>query len=405
MVNTHRKFPVEARHNVFYAADGSDIRDATREEIEKYRLAAAHKRRKPDVESSYEKSERATTTHPGGKVETTHVRKDDERGRRGYPSHNREGDRRTSSYDKDWKAGRTLCRESTKGREASRRDSSKSKTSRHQDKRDAKGRSADRNRKTGESADMTDDDERDQKKMEEIMRRMEERKVAKEAEIKRRETGDAKTPAVVGEAKEPKERLPGTGDKSTAERAMAGIHHTSKKALARKKKAVTAESNQREQARLWAAKEVSDTAVVTQSTGEKASTRQRGVKKTIEKKKTDSAEVAAAKYVQDFLASQYPPVDEGVSSTVRQGRALVSGALGRRTDDPKLFDAAVNITECSVRLLTTSKKAKTPVSAPPPNSIESEMDRGDISDAHLSQSANELDVQIELPSMNVESTF
>jgi len=161
MVNTHRKFPVEARHNAFYAANGSDIRDANREEVEKYRLAAAHKRRKPKVESSCEKSESATTVHPGGKVETTRVRKDDDRGRRGYPSHNRESDRRTSSHDKDWKTGRPLSRDSTRGREASTRESSKSETPRRQDVRDAEGRSTDRDRKTGEKIDPIDDDERD----------------------------------------------------------------------------------------------------------------------------------------------------------------------------------------------------------------------------------------------------
>jgi len=39
MVNTHRKYPLDARHNTYYAANGSDLRDATEEEIEKYRLA------------------------------------------------------------------------------------------------------------------------------------------------------------------------------------------------------------------------------------------------------------------------------------------------------------------------------------------------------------------------------
>jgi len=48
MVNTHTKFPIDLKNNTYYAADGSDIRDATKEEIEKYRLAASHKRRKPE---------------------------------------------------------------------------------------------------------------------------------------------------------------------------------------------------------------------------------------------------------------------------------------------------------------------------------------------------------------------
>jgi len=89
------------------------------------------------------------------------------------------------------------------------------------------------------------------------------------------------------------------------------------------------------------------------------------VKKTAEKKPAESAEVAQAMYVQDFVASHYPPMDEGVSSTVRLGRAFVSGALGRRTDDPRLFEAAVNMTDCSVRFSTTKLKGKAPVTAPP----------------------------------------
>jgi len=42
------------------------------------------------------------------------------------------------------------------------------------------------------------------------------------------------------------------------------------------------------------------------------------------------------------------------------------------------------------------------VSAAPPNSIESEADCGDVSDAHLSQSATDLDTQIELPGDGME---
>jgi len=53
MVNTHRKLPVGAKRNAYYAADGTDLRDATKEEIEKYRLAAMHKRKKPDADPTW----------------------------------------------------------------------------------------------------------------------------------------------------------------------------------------------------------------------------------------------------------------------------------------------------------------------------------------------------------------
>jgi len=292
------------------------------------------------------------------------------------------------------------------------RDSSRGDTSRHQEKRDADGRSSDRDRKTRESAEATDDDERDRRKMGEIMRQMEERKVVKETELAKRATDQAKALTVAVDPKVSKERRPEIEDASEVERAAAELPRALKKAAIEKKKAVTgqdkvgtAESRQREDARKWASGEVSDTAVVTQSTGEKVSTHKRGVKKTAKKKSIESVKVAQATYMQDFVASQYPPMDGGVSLTVRLGRAFVSGSLGRRTDDPRLFDAAVNITDCSVRLSTTKQKAKTPVTDPPPNLIDSEMDRGNTSDAHLSQSATDLDVQIELPSVAAECTF
>jgi len=87
---------------------------------------------------------------------------------------------------------------------------------------------------------------------------------------------------------------------------------------------------------------------------------------------------------------------------VRLGKALVSGALGRRTDDPKIFGAAVNIIECSVKLQTTNKKAKAPVSASPRNSIDSgaegEAASNDTTcEVQLSQSATDLGTQIDLP--------
>jgi len=44
----------------------------------------------------------------------------------------------------------------------------------------------------------------------------------------------------------------------------------------------------------------------------------------------------------------------------------------------------------------SKKKAKAPVFAPPPNSIDSEMDMNDSADVQLSQSATDVGVQIEL---------
>jgi len=113
----------------------------------------------------------------------------------------------------------------------------------------------------------------------------------------------------------------------------------------------------------------------------------------------DTAESLA---VQDFVARQYPPAERNVSSTMRMGRSLVSGALGMRLDDPKYFEATVKLPECTVILQSTRRKAKIPVSAPPPNSIESERDLSESGDLQLSQSATDIGVFVELPGAGVD---
>jgi len=55
-------------------------------------------------------------------------------------------------------------------------------------------------------------------------------------------------------------------------------------------------------------------------------------------------------------------------------------------------------------LQSTRKKAKAPVSAAPPNSIDSEVDVNESGDVTLSQSATDVGVCIELPEGAVEPT-
>jgi len=192
-VNTHRKFPVDARHNTYYTADGSDLRDATGEEVENYKLAASHKRRKP--ESSCDKSESATVMTDIKKTETTRAAKSEERKRSGHSSREREDEnhrknekKRTSSRgskdertpSRGSKDKRTLSKEPKSERNASR-ESQKGRDTGHRGSGDgASGRSAERNRQTTRvsTAEM-DDDERDRRKLAEIIKRMDERKLTK----------------------------------------------------------------------------------------------------------------------------------------------------------------------------------------------------------------------------------
>jgi len=97
---------VDAKHNTYYAADGSDLRYATEEEIEKYRLAASHKRRKPD--SPRDKNESAVTV-PDVRGDTR-ARKTDEERRGGHSSRDINANRRlrdqASKSDKERESSR-----------------------------------------------------------------------------------------------------------------------------------------------------------------------------------------------------------------------------------------------------------------------------------------------------------
>jgi len=119
MVNTHKKFPTELKNNTYYAADGSDIRDATEEEIVKYRLAASHKRRKPEIGVSSEKSVSSTAVakEVKSKVDITSKR-DTTRHREEFPrNRDRQG---TSKIEEDGKGIRTASRDSRRDREEMR---------------------------------------------------------------------------------------------------------------------------------------------------------------------------------------------------------------------------------------------------------------------------------------------
>jgi len=372
MVNTHMKFPTDAKHNAYYKADGSDLRDATPEEKEKYRLAAQHKRKKPEPESPCGKVGN-TIAAQENKSKVEEKRNSDQRRRDVENPRDRDerGVHRKGSEDK---SGRTPSRDSAKGRGSDHRDRSRTGGSlRDEDNGHEKRTNLSDGKAKGE-ADGVDDDERDRLEVAEIMRRIEERKAAKQLEASRssrKEKGRVDTVADVSHGKD----KTGSSDVArTTDKIVADAQRMTKKAGAGRITATVSHVTQREAARSWAAEESTDCSTVARSTTEKSSTRSKAVKKNKEAKPTVVNETMESIEAQNFIAAQYPPVDEGVLSATRLGRALVSGALGRCTDDPQMFDAAVGIVECSVVLRTTKVKAKTPVSNPPPNSIDSDVE-------------------------------
>jgi len=405
MVNTHRKYPVEAKHNTYYAADGSDLRDATEEEIEKYRLAASHKRGKP--ESSGEKSE-SVRKKPDVQGDTRAHRTDEE-GRVGHSSRDRGADRRPHDETSKGYKDHTSSRGSRGGRDDGSREKSRGETTRKSGtERSVGGRSSERDQQSRVKSDEIDEDERDRCKVSEIMRRMEDRKARKASEVAQKAVLSKGKPKPTVDSKTMTERRDGGDVAKGATRETVKPSEVPKKKSNIQREAADADTAQRDAAMSWASGETSDTNAVTQSAIGKNSIRQRGTKKANEKLSATVIEYLQSIQAQNFIAGQYPPVEEEVSSTVRLGRALVSGALGRRNDDPKMFGVAVDMMECSVNLQTTNKKAKAPVSAAPPNSIDSEVEGGAASndttcDVQLSQSVTDLGTQIELPGGGLEA--
>jgi len=407
MVNTHGKFPVDARHNTYYEANGSDLRDATEEEIEKYKLAAAHKRRKP--ESSCDKSESATVVHDARKSEDNRASNTGEDWQRGHLSRDSDTERRRREKESKRDRDRTSSRGSKRGRDDDTQDRSRETAMRKSGtERSIGGQSAERDKNGQSNPDDVDEDERDRRKLAEIMPRMEKRKLTRASEVVQGALTEKVKPASRVDTNATKSKCKGGNTVKGDVKETVKTAEISEKTSGIRRDATDANTTQRDAAMQWASGEASNTNVVTQSTIGKNSVRQRGTKKANDKLSAIAMEDLQSLQAQNFIAGGYPPVEEGVSSTVRLGRALVSGALGRRTDDPKIFGVAVNLIKCSVKLQTTHNKAKTPVSAAPPNSIDSEAKGGAASnettcDVQLSQSATDLGTQIELPGEDVET--
>jgi len=178
-VNTYRKYPVDVRHNTYYAADGSDLRDATEEELEKYRLAAAHKKRKPEsrvgVPPWYLMPGR-TTRPPRG----------------GQSARGRDTEWRPRDKESKDERERTSSRGSKGGRAAHTREHSRDDATLKVGEGSDRGRSSEREKKSRNSIEDVDEDEPDRRKMAEIVRRMEDRAATKESDVVRKTAADAR---------------------------------------------------------------------------------------------------------------------------------------------------------------------------------------------------------------------
>jgi len=373
---------------------------------EKYRLAAAHKRKRPEAESAPAKGsdKSSTATREDMKGANRPSRSDLVKNRESSPR-NRDKDSGSRGRGTEEKGGRTSSRDSRKDRDESSRSRHRTDLDRRDNKNAREHRTSGRIETGGGDMGEVDEEERDRRMMEEIRRRMEDRRASKETSSGRTDAKDVKTRTGDAKSTHEKNSRKGIEELKKTVAKVAGSRRGSKKASDTHSAPMTAEVIQRVEAVQWASGAASETEVGKSSAADEVLVRTNVIQKTTEDKgSTVAIESEESLVAQNFIAAQYPPVGGEVSETIRMGRALVSGALGMQTDDPKFFEATVKLSDCVVVLQLTRKKARTPVSAPPPNSIDSEVDGNDSCDVLLSQSATDVGVYIELPGGLIDTT-
>jgi len=184
MVTTHKKYPTDVRHNAYYAADGSDLRDATSDEIEKYRLAAAHKRRRPEAKQTHDIGESASTTlREDGKEIDRQAQRDVAKHRNNSPRI-RSKETGSRSRGTEEKSGRLSSRDSRKGRDNNKSSRNRGEVGRRESVKESGGHHFNRAETGGGDMGEVDKDERDRREMEEIRPRIEGRKLSKEASFR-----------------------------------------------------------------------------------------------------------------------------------------------------------------------------------------------------------------------------
>jgi len=112
-----------------------------------------------------------------------------------------------------------------------------------------------------------------------------------------------------------------------ADKMVTDSKKATKKASTARSASTLSHTTQQEAARAWAAEDTADAPTVMQTAAERNPTRSKVVKKTEEAKSTGANEMLESLEIQNFIAAQYPLVDEGIPNTVKLGRSLVSGAL------------------------------------------------------------------------------
>jgi len=241
------------------------------------------------------------------------------------------------------KGGRTTSRDSRKDRDESSRCCHRTDLDRRDNKDAREHRTSGRIGTGGGDMGEADEEERDRRMMEEIRRRMEDRRASKETASGRTDAKDVKTCTGNAKSTHEKDSRKGIEELKKTVAKATGSRQGSKKASDTHSALMTAEAMQRVEAVQWASGAASETEVGKSSAADEALVRTNVIQKmTEEKGSTVAIEFEESLVALNFIAAQYPPVGGEVSETIRMGRALVSGALGMQSDDPKFFEATVN---------------------------------------------------------------
>jgi len=201
MVNIHEKFPVGASNKSAYKTDGSDVRDATPEEMIRYRDANKHRRKKVDEKSSSSEPSLSSTVLPTEALPKARpVSARPEQG---------EGDSSSGNRAAAHRARERISDSSRKGED---RDSSGKRENRGPERRE----------KAAETVREVDEEEADRRDLAEIQGRIEARKAARVLEMARTTIKELKAPGSGVSAAPPKpsrkdpEREKIEGEKKTA---------------------------------------------------------------------------------------------------------------------------------------------------------------------------------------------
>jgi len=280
MVNTYKKFPNDVKHNAYYAADGTDLRDATNEKIDKYRLGTAHKRRKRAVEAAHDKTEIKDPEARDERCDSSRSTKREVTKHKESPPPNRSED--VGSRDRGAKdeSGRTSSRDSRKDRGHGDRSHSRTGVVQRESGGGRASHVSDRDKMEAGCLGELDEDESDRREMEEIRQSIKERKSQKALDMGPTSASVAATATSSATSTSVKESRKTSEMSKKSDETVTATRRATKKLSVSHTASSAADANQREEAIQWALGAALGTDVTKLGPSNKETTRPKPSKKT-----------------------------------------------------------------------------------------------------------------------------